>query len=75
MIDLVTIIIVAAAGLAFSYVMRYKNAKSPNLTEGPPDHIDMPEVKYIYPLEAGELNASCYGGPGRSFQVGAFGLK
>ena len=74
MLDLVTLILVAVAAVGFTYFARKKDANYPNVTQGPPDHLSMPEVKYVFPLEADHVNASCYAIPGRSVQIGNFVL-
>jgi hypothetical protein len=73
--DFVTILFVLAAAVTFTWVTNKKNKNAPNLTEGPPDHLSMPETQYIFPMEARELNASVYGSAGNSYQVGAFGMR
>lgn len=72
MLDFITLLFVVAAAIGFTYVARKKKTYAPNLTEGPVDHSTMPEVEYVYPMEADTFNASSYELGGKSAQDGAF---
>lgn len=71
-VDVVTVIMVSLLALAYSYAVKKKD---PPLTTGPTSHQAMPETNYVFPLEASELNASCYAGPGSFQQIGSFGVR
>lgn len=75
MLDLITIALTVVVALAYTWATKSKQRNDPNTTQGPPDHADMPEMEYVFPMEASELNASSYAGAGRAYQVGAFGFN
>lgn len=74
MLDLAAVLMVVVVAVAYTWISKRQAEQQPRTTEGPPDHDTMPETRYVFPLEASELNASMYASAGRAVQVGAFGL-
>jgi hypothetical protein len=76
MIDFVVIALSIVVALGYRYVTNKQLAKAaPMPAEGPPDHYDMPEMKYVPAQEACNFNASKFlMAPGSGYQRGAFGL-
>ena len=76
MIDLTIIVLSLVVALGYRYVTNKQLAKNaPQPSEGPPDHYDMPEMKYIPAQEACNFDASRFVVmPGTGYQQGAFGL-
>lgn len=74
MIDISTVVLAVLAGLFYRWVVSKQMVNVPDKCQGPQDHSDMPEMKYIPAMEATEYNASKFLQlPGSGYQVGAFG--
>jgi hypothetical protein len=76
MVDLTLLALALVVALGYRYVKNKQLARDvPAPSEGPPDHYDMPEMKYIPAQEASDFNASKFLlMPGSGYQRGAFGL-
>jgi len=75
MLDLMAIVLTIVLAAGFTYVTKYNQKNVPETTDGPTDHDPMPEVRYVYPLEARDKGAQQFAGPGGSYQAGSFGLR